>query len=235
MKKIIFISFCMGYCISMLSQTFGGTDQTIIPIYNNLSTIEGNKKYTQDFYKDVEGNPYIFKNFVLSEIVGVKTKMMLRYNAYDDVIEVQKAPNEIYTISKDPLYNTFLMNNNQFKLRLVNLENNSSEPSYLYLFELLSKNNLSLLRRDKIDFIEGRIPRTSFELGNKPKFTSLKYSYYLETKDKKIVAFPESKAKLLLMYPQQESEITKFIKANSISLSREKDLIILTNFLSTIQ
>jgi hypothetical protein len=28
---------------------------------------------------------------VLSEIVGVNTKMMLRYNAYDDVIEVQKA------------------------------------------------------------------------------------------------------------------------------------------------
>jgi hypothetical protein len=44
---------------------------------------------------------------VLSEIVGVNTKMMLRYNAYDDVIEVQKAPDEIYTVSKDPLYNTF--------------------------------------------------------------------------------------------------------------------------------
>ena len=234
MKKKIIICLFIAYCFPAFSQTFGGTDQTIAPIYFNLSTIEGNKKYTQSFFKDVEGSPYIFKNFVLSEIVGVKTKMMLRYNAYDDVIEVEKAPNEIYTVSKDPLYHTFLMNHNQFKLRLVNLETNSSEPSYLYLFELLSKNNLNLLRRDKIDFTEGRIPRTSFELGNKPKFTSVKFSYYLETKDKKVVAFPDSKAKLLLMYPQQESEIKKYIKDNSLSLSREKDLIILTQFLSTL-
>jgi hypothetical protein len=63
---------------------------------------------------------------------------MLRYNAYDDVIEVQKAPDEIYTVSKDPLYNTFLMNYNQFKLRLVSLESDSNEPSNMYLFELLS-------------------------------------------------------------------------------------------------
>ena len=234
MKIRIIICLFIAYCNPTFSQTFGGTDQTIAPIYYNLSTIEGNKKYTQAFFKDVEGSPYIFKNFVLSEIVGVKTKMMLRYNAYDDVIEVEKGPNEIYTVSKDPFYNTFLLNFNQFKLRLVNLETNSSEMSYLYLFELLTKNNLSLLRRDKIDFIEGRIPRTSFELGNKPKFTSVKYSYYLETKDKKVVAFPDSKAKLLLMYPRQESEIKKYIKDNSISLSREKDLIILTQFLSTL-
>jgi hypothetical protein len=50
------------------------------------------------------------------------------------------------------------MNYNQFKLRLVSLESDSNEPSNLYLFELLSTNNLSLLR-DKIDFIEGRIPK----------------------------------------------------------------------------
>jgi hypothetical protein len=30
-----------------------------------------------------------------------------------------KRRDEIYTVSKDPLYNTFLMNYNQFKLRLV--------------------------------------------------------------------------------------------------------------------
>jgi hypothetical protein len=234
MKIRIIICLFTVYCNPTFSQTFGGTDQTIAPIYYNLSTIEGNKKYSQDFFKNIEGSPYLFKNFVLSEIVGVNTKMMLRYNAYDDVIEVQKAPDEIYTVSKDPLYNTFLMNYNQFKLRLVSLESDSNEPSNLYLFELLSTNNLSLLRRDKIDFIEGRIPKTSFDLGNKPKFTSVKYSYYLETKDKKIVAFPDSKAKLLLIYPQQESEIKKYIKDNSISLSKEKDLIILTQFLSTL-
>ena len=234
MKKTIILCLFVVSGNLTFSQTFGGTDQTIAPIYYNLSTIDGNKKFINAFFKDVEGTPYIFKDFVQSEIVGVKSKMMMRYNAYDDVVEVQKSPNEIYTVSKDPLYDTFLMNFNLFKLRLVNFESEKNEPVYNYLFELTSWNNLSLLRKDKINFVEGRMPRNSFDLGNKPKFTPVVYSYYLEGKDKKIREFPNSKSKLIELYPKNEFEIKKYIKENMISLSKEKDLIKLTQYLSTL-
>jgi hypothetical protein len=234
MKKTIILSLFVLSGNLTFSQTFGGTDQTIAPIYYNLSTFESNKKFINAYFRDIEGTPYIFKDFVQSEIVGIKSKMMMRYNAYDDVVEIQKAPNEIYTVSKNPLYNTFLMNLNQFKLRLVNFESDNNEPIYSYLFELTSKNELSLLRRDKINFVEGRIPRNSFDLGNKPKFTPIVYSYYLEGKDKKIREFPNSKAKLVELYPKKADEIKKYMKENMISLSKENDLIKLTQHLSTL-
>ena len=234
MKKTIILCLFVVSGNLTFSQTFGGTDQTIAPIYYNLSTFESNKKFINAYFKDIEGTPYIFKDFVQSEIVGVKSKMMMRYNAYDDVVEVQKSPNEIYTISKDPLYDTFLMNFNLFKLRLVNFESEKNEPVYNYLFELTSWNNLSLLRKDKINFVELRMPRNSFDLGNKPKFTPVVYSYYLEGKDKKIREFPNSKSKLIELYPKNEFEIKKYIKENMISLSKEKDLIKLTQYLSTL-
>lgn len=234
MKKTIVLCLFVLCGNLTFSQTFGGTDQTIAPVYYNLSTFESNKKFVNSYFKDIEGNPYIFKDFVQSEIVGVKSKMMMRYNAYDDVVEIQKAPNEIYTVSKDPQYNTFLMNSNQYKLRLVNFESEKNEPEYRYLFELVSQNNLSLLRKDKINFIEGRLPRNSFDLGNKPKFTAAVYSYYLEGKDKKIREFPNSKLKLTKSYPENESEIKKYIKENDIVFSKEADLIKLTEFLSAL-
>lgn len=60
MKKRMLVFLFMASCVPMFSQNFGGTDQINAPIYYNLSTIEGNKKYAQDFYKEVEGSPYIF-------------------------------------------------------------------------------------------------------------------------------------------------------------------------------
>lgn len=234
MKKntLVFLLLVVGsYCHS---QTFGGTDQTIAPIYYNLSTIEANKNYRSAFFKDVEGTPYIFKDFVLSEIEGVKSKMMLRYNAYDDVVEVEKAPEEIYTISKDPAYSVIYMNYNRKKLRLVTFQDKKNEMTMIYAFELINNNILSLLRRDKIEFKEGKVARTSFELNSSPKFTSVKSTYLLEQKDKKIIEFPNSKAKLIDLYPSSETEIKSFLKKNQINFNIEKDLVTTTQFLSSL-
>jgi predicted PolB exonuclease-like 3'-5' exonuclease len=65
-----------------------------------------------------------------------------------------------YTVSKDPLYNTFLMNYNQFKLRLVSLESDSNRRTLVFI-ELLST-IIWVYCVDKIDFIEGRIPKHLF-------------------------------------------------------------------------
>jgi hypothetical protein len=216
------------------SQTFGGTDQTIAPIYFNLGTIEANKNYRSTFFKDVEGSPYIYKDFVLSEIEGIKSKMMLRYNAFDDVVEVEKAPAEIYTISKDPAYSIIYMNYGREKLRLVTFQDNKNEPGLIYAFELTNNKILALLRRDKIEFKEGKVARTSFELNSSPKFTSAKSTYLLEQKDKKIIEFPNSKAKLIDLYPSSETEIKSYLKKSKINFNDEKDLIATTQFLSSL-
>lgn len=223
--------FIGNYCSS---QTFGGTDQTIAPVYFNLSTIEANKNYRSTFFKDVEGSPYIYKDFVLSEIEGIKSKMMLRYNAFDDVVEVEKAPEEIYTVSKEPAYNVFYMNYDRKKLRLVTFQDKKDVLALIYAFELTNNNILALLRRDKIEFEEGKVARTSFELNSKPKFTSVKSTYLLEQKDKKIIKFPNSKSELISLYPSNETEIKSYIKKNKINFNAVKDLIAVTHFLSSL-
>jgi hypothetical protein len=72
MKIRIIICLFTVYCNPTFSQTLG-TDQTIAPIYYNLSTIEGIKSIAKISLKTLKV-VRIFKNFVLSEIVGVNTK-----------------------------------------------------------------------------------------------------------------------------------------------------------------
>lgn len=216
------------------AQTLGGTDQNIAPIYYNLSVIQANKDYRATFFKDIEGTPYIYKDFVPSEIEGVKSKMNLRYNAFDDVVEVEKAPNEIYTVSKEPTYGVIYMNYDRKKLRLVTIVDKKNENVLIYAFELMKNNNLALLRRDKIDFKEGKVAKTSFELNSKPQFTSIKSTYLLEQKDRTIIEFPSSKSKLLALYPSHANDIKSYLKDNKIDLSDESDMIKTTHFLSTL-
>lgn len=216
------------------AQTLGGTDQNIAPIYYNLSIIQANKDYRATFFKDIEGTPYIYKDFVPSEIEGVKSKMNLRYNAFDDVVEVEKAPNEIYTVSKEPTYGVIFMNYDRKKLRLVTIVDKKNENVLIYAFELMNNNKLALLRRDKIDFKEGKVAKTSFELNSKPQFTSIKSTYLLEQKDRTIIEFPSSKSKLLALYPSHANDIKSYLKDNKIDLSDESDMIKTTHFLSTL-
>jgi hypothetical protein len=234
MKSKALICFLIMIGNFSFAQTLGGTDQNLAPIFFNGSVMQANKEYRATFFKDIEGTPYIYKNFVPSEIEGVKSKMNLRYNAFDDVVEVEKAPNEIYTVSKEPTYGVIYMNYDRKKLRLVTIVDKKNENVLIYAFELMNNNKLALLRRDKIDFKEGKVAKTSFELNSKPQFTSIKSTYLLEQKDRTIIEFPSSKSKLLALYPSHANDIKSYLKDNKIDLSDESDMIKTTHFLSTL-
>ncbi|MGL2987066.1 hypothetical protein ACSVH5_05670 [Flavobacterium sp. RSSA_27] len=231
-QAIIYVLIMIGNF--SFAQTLGGTDQNIAPIYYNLGVMQANKDYRATFFKDIEGTPYIYKDFVPSEIEGIQSKMNLRYNAYDDVVEVEKAPGEIYTVSKDPAYGVIYMNYDRKKLRLITIDDKSNEKVLIYAFELMNNKTTALLRHDKIDFKEGKVAKTSFELNSKPRFTSINSTYLLEQKDKKIIEFPTSKSKLLALYPAHVNEIKSYLKENKIDLATESDMIRTTQFLSTL-
>jgi hypothetical protein len=60
MKIRIIICLFTVYCNPTFSQTFGNRSNNCTNLLY-LSTIEGNKKYSQDFFKNIEGSPYLLK------------------------------------------------------------------------------------------------------------------------------------------------------------------------------
>lgn len=232
MKKApIYLLFFM--VVSKLAFAQTGTDLYLQPFYNNLEQNSQNKKYNTAFYNDIEGSPYIYKSFTLSEIKGIKSKMLMRYNAFEDVLEIEKSPNEVYNLILDPAYETITMNYGNYKLRLLNYPNDDAPIKYGYLVEIASNDGITLLRRDKIIFKEGRLPKTSFELASPSKFTLAKSKYFIELKDKSIIEMPSSKKQLLEISPNKKQEIETFFKNKNYSFKEEQDLIEITKFLTT--
>lgn len=232
MKKSTLQLLCCLMTLQLYAQSLGGTNETIAPLYNNLSTFEANKIFSQTYFKDIEGTPYRFKDFTNAEIVGVPTKFLMRYNAFEDVLETKNDKNEIYNVAKEAKFSTIIFQNGLSIVRLIDLNGNPNAPNYRYMFEIAKSGSLELLRHDKVKFTEGRLPRNSFDLGSKPKFSPFIPTYYIIQHDKKVIEFPDSKSKLYALYPKHKAEISEYIKKNEVNFKLEKDLIGLTILLS---
>ena len=58
--------------------------------------------------------------------------------------------------------------------------------------------------------------------------------YFIGLGNGNIVEMPTKKKELLKMFPNKEKEIEEFLKSNKISFKDEKDLIVLVNYLDTL-
>jgi hypothetical protein len=210
----------------------------------------GDKNYTAPFFnsliqrseykqgnvneKKVDGSPYTNELFTPSEIVGIPYNFNMRYNAYADEVEVEKAKGEVYALKKDNEFKTILIDQGRYKLQLVNYWISSKKEVYGYLVELIAINGTGLYRRDKMNLIAGKEAITSFDIAIPPKLVRSKDRFYLKQKENNIIEFPENKKQLIQLFPSFQKEISNFINEKDIDFKSEKDLIQLTEFISTL-
>jgi len=210
----------------------------------------GDKNYTAPFFnslnqrseykqgsvneKKVEGSPCINEEFTLSQIVGIPYNFNMRYNAFADEVEVEKVKGDIYALKKDNEFKTILIDKGRYKLQLVNYWISSKKEVYGYLVELIAINGISLYRRDKMNLIAGKEAVTSFDIAVPPKLVRSKDRFYLKQKENNIIEFPENKKQLIQLFPSFQKEISTFINEKDIDFKSEKDLIQLTEFISTL-
>ena len=230
MKKLIAVT------ILILSLNFNSYSQATTRVFTQEFAGQATRNGVFDTkkYNDTEGTPYIFKEFMLTEIVGFDQKLMMRYNAEADEIEFKKNETETIILSKEELFNTVIMNFGKYKLRLLNYKTTKGEGIYGYLAEVTIAKDISLLRRDKIILEEARQPKTTFESYIPAKLVKAKSDYYLELKDKSIIAMPSSKKELIAIYPNKKEAITTYLKENNFSCKDENDLIKITEYISTL-
>ena len=57
---------------------------------------------------------------------------------------------------------------------------------------------------------------------------------FIGLSDKSIVEMPKKNKDLLKLFPNYEKEITAFLKTNKISLNDDKELLLLVNYLNTL-
>ena len=182
----------------------------------------------------IEGSQYLNEDYKLAEVSGVTKKLLVRYNAMTDVIEVQEEEGmKGFLLTKQSPYNTITITSNSNKIKLLNYKNKEGEV-YGYLLELYNKNNVILYRRDKIILQKALAARTTYQEAVPQKFVKIDDEYYLSLKNDVATAAPKNKKEIQNLFPMKKEEIVDYLKDNKYSLKNEKSIIEMVKFISRL-
>ena len=180
---------------------------------------------------DVQGSMYIIDAFLPAKIECLKELIPpLRYNAYKDEIEFKK-DNELYYIVKTDSCDV-IIDNRRYR-HVYYQENNETTKGYLLVLSTNLQAKHLLFRKDKIRYNQPVIASTSYQSDKPASLTQEDPVYFLST-SLGILQIPKKKKELLALFAEKSSQIEQFLKEKKIALSNEKDLVVLTEFLSTL-
>lgn len=215
MRKII-ISITMLSCISIYSQNQPAIMRMLDSDPRISATLRSNNVYDPNKNNNsITGNPYSTSDFLVGTIPNINASITFKYNAYKDVIEFRDS-DKIYELPKDVIYSPISLSDNT----KVVLETNN-DGSLGYYIELAKYDNVSLLKKYKVNLLEAK-PTDGYREATPAKFSSLKTDYFLKS-DNNITEFPKNKKDLLARF-SGNGALEQFVKKNGSYIKDEEAL-----------
>ncbi len=226
MKKIIVLLLLIG-----MESLFG--QQTIFQNRNGHNTLFGTSSMNKEvnLEKEAKGSQYFQDSFLYAFVDDMEKPFKMRYNAFFDEMEFERE-GVVYDLDKEQYKSVNFEDLNKKYVIVDYLDGNEIKTGFL--IELFGSPKVALLKSEKIIFVEGKKATSGFGIDTPPEYKPNKAEYFLKLADGSIVSAPSSKNKFVQLFKGKEKEVEKFIKENRISLSDEKDLKKLTEYINTL-
>ena len=226
MKKIIALVLLIGM-ESLFAQ------QTIFQNRNSHNTLFGTSAMNKEvnLEKEAKGSQYFQDSFLYAFVDDMEKPFKMRYNAFFDEMEFDQE-GVIYDLDKEQ-YQSVNFDDINKKYVLANYQD-GNENKRGFLVELVGSPKTSLLKSEKIIFVEGKKATSGFGIDTPSEYKADKERYFLKLADGSIVSAPGSKNKFVQLFDGKEKQIEKFMKENRTSLSDEKELKKLVEYINTL-
>lgn len=200
--------------------------------------LKGLGKYGDPRVKEkIQGTPFYKEDFSRGSVFykdSVMGEFYLRYNAYNDEIQLKKT-----TLNEEPL--SALAKNREIHgnvdgrdLVFTVFETTTKEVRYGYLFRIITGPRYQLFERYVKLFKEGKKSSNSLARSIPPKFVEQTDFYIgIAGEDTKFL-LSQNKKHFLEAFPESDQPlIKKYIKENSLKISDKDDLIKLFSYLNS--
>ena len=208
--------------------------RNILAFLENVERIGSNN--TLLLADDIIGSPYSNPIFLLGDIYDqnkvIASKYALRYNVFQDEIEVKEdlyeEDSKIKILTKNPEIYVKIMED-MFVFRDA-LEG-SPETGY---FQILHVGKAySLYKKDAKKYYPAKKAQNSFEKDVLAKYAD-RPKYYLVSEEGVFQKFESSKKKRLKMFKNKQQEIKEMVKSGKLSLTEEQDLLKVVKYYDVI-
>ena len=177
-------------------------------------------------YENIEGSPYLQKNFIATKIDGTNATEDLRYNIYADQLEISKN-SEIFVLPKSSTYTRFIFSPNEVIQYLETGDANSG-----YFIELVNGKS-KLYKKLKINFLKPKEGKSGYEESRAAAFTQGTPEYYYQLSSQQPLKVV-SQEEIFKAFPDKESTLKEYFKKNKTKFTKEQDLKNLIVFLNTL-
>lgn len=231
---IILCLFFLFNCNSFIySQLFSNNrDNLVLETKRNLDDkLTLNDSSTSIDLKDVKGTPYAKNSFSQGKIYNKKLETsysyFLRYNVYNDIIEIKNG-NQAFEMKKTSnLYALF----NNLEYHFEEFTNDSEEDSQQGYFVLLNNGkDYKLFLKNYKKYNAPKTAETPYNKSHPASFTDSQMFYFKE-KDQKLAPVSKRKKQFLRQFPTMSKEIEKYISSQKIDLDSKEDLIQLFDYI----
>lgn len=190
-------------------------------------------KYNSNLKTKIVGSPYTQKMFAQAKVGSIDQKTFMRYNVFNDEFEFISAQKDTLILDKIEDFGIIVFPETNKKFQLVTYTNSKNKLFYGYLQNLKENNGFAIFKKENIQFVEGKIAKTSMEVNMPAKYVKMDDTFFLKNKDKGTSEFPENKKGLLKLFPDKKEAIESFLKENKIDFDSESDLMKVIDFIAT--
>lgn len=184
--------------------------------------------------KEVNGSPYVVEEFFDGQIRlsdSVSTVLPVRYNVVLDELEFKKNDKVFALVPKENTTIKILSSNKVYTYLNYNSEN-TAKKGFLELET--SNKNINLYTKEVIVYVPYADASNAYSEPIPSHFKKGDKLYFIGLLDKSIVEMPKKNKDLLKLFPKNEKEITAFLKTNKTSFNDVKELLLLVNYLDTL-
>jgi len=226
-KNISFILFSLFVSASIGQTGNYSKDWAKIEVIQKANKIIGD-----DISSNVEGSLYHLEGYLegalLFEGKELERNMLYRYEAYSDVIEVKLENGEEDILAKSPKLEILIGNNHYSYVQFYEESKNEMDFGYMVILDKNENFNLYVRKIKKLQ--TGKKAKTTMSADLQAKLLDDETLYFRLAGDKFAKNFPESKNSLLKMFPNQKSELKKFLKIENIDLENPQDALRVLEF-----
>jgi len=235
-KTIVLFAFSLFQLTYVLAQiNEAGTSNVKINMNDLFFKSTLNSSENQMDLSNISGSPYENEAFVLGRVNQKSTKKSmpyyLRYNIYNDEIQIKMDMNERNTrslIKKNDIF--MVLNQKEYHfLSYTNKKNNLYEGYFILIFK--GQNCKLFLRRTKI-YKEKQLPKDGYHDPEPAKLVDNQSYYY--TEGKVLVPLADSKKNILKQFSGFENKLKNEIKTENLNLRTEEGLKSLFAYYDTL-
>ena len=197
-------------------------------LFDAMSDLRNKKRRKGTPPNNVKGSYYFTDNFRSASVTyfgqKLKGEVLLRYNAYNDELEIgkktdQKDTDEILLKSAKVIAT---IEDEKYKLLSYKAKEDAF-PQNGYFIVLVEGAQFSLYLQQKKVFMDGKEARTGLERSFPARFVS-EENFFYQHENGTLLPLKKSKSGLKKVFSSQESELTQLLKKEKLKPSSIEDL-----------